>query len=433
MKRHIIYLFGAVLLLLPACTTHVDSLEWALRQAGKNRAELEKVLQHYESDSLKLAAATFLIRNMPYHIGFCDTLFTPNGISYMPDIIYSGHDEAQIKHVFDSLFHCGYYIRRIKVRDVEVMTSDFLIDNIECAFEVWNTPWAEKLDFDAFCRYILPYRASNEPLCPWRRKMLRKYLPMVRSSQVATPVDACMLLNDSLKGRFDFVGMLPVYSSVEMVDRYKQSNCEGLALYFIFLLRSVGIPVAIDCTTWAKSEDGHSWCSVMDNEGEWHGFAASEMSCEEHRKKFSEKRKLIPPKVYRRLFAPEPVSMDMQDDGYRTYVKNPLFKDVTDSYYVLPVNIMLDLQRKLYSSDEGLVYLCASSINQHRVLGVGTRRGDRCFIKNVVGDNTFVLAESPDGKTLHFLTDTFYVDKSGVMKGPDIKGCANGTVGKKNG
>lgn len=150
MKRHIIYLFGAVLLLLPACTTHVDSLEWALRQAGKNRAELEKVLQHYESDSLKLAAATFLIRNMPYHIGFCDTLFTPNGISYMPDIIYSGHDEAQIKHVFDSLFHCGYYIRRIKVRDVEVMTSDFLIDNIECAFEVWNTPWAEKLDFDAF-------------------------------------------------------------------------------------------------------------------------------------------------------------------------------------------------------------------------------------------------------------------------------------------
>lgn len=44
MKRHIIYLFGVVLLLLPACTTHVDSLEWALRQAGKNRAELEKTL-----------------------------------------------------------------------------------------------------------------------------------------------------------------------------------------------------------------------------------------------------------------------------------------------------------------------------------------------------------------------------------------------------
>lgn len=90
MKRHIIYLFGVVLLLLPACTTHVDSLEWALRQAGKNRAELEKVLQHYESDSLKLAAATFLIRKMPYHIGFCDTLFTPDGktLHFLTDTFY---------------------------------------------------------------------------------------------------------------------------------------------------------------------------------------------------------------------------------------------------------------------------------------------------------------------------------------------------------
>ena len=91
MKRHIIYLFGVVLLLLPACTTHVDSLEWALRQAGKNRAELEKVLQHYESDSLKLAAATFLIRKMPYHIGFCDTLFTPDGIGYWRKVRMGKH------------------------------------------------------------------------------------------------------------------------------------------------------------------------------------------------------------------------------------------------------------------------------------------------------------------------------------------------------
>ena len=45
-------------------------LETALQQAGKNRAELEKVLLCYQAnpaDSLKYKAACFLIENMPYY------------------------------------------------------------------------------------------------------------------------------------------------------------------------------------------------------------------------------------------------------------------------------------------------------------------------------------------------------------------------------
>ena len=39
-------------------------LDFALEQAGKNRIELEKVLNYYQNDSLKLEAARFLIRNI---------------------------------------------------------------------------------------------------------------------------------------------------------------------------------------------------------------------------------------------------------------------------------------------------------------------------------------------------------------------------------
>ena len=42
----------------------------ALELAGRNRSELERVLDHYaacEADSLKLRAAEFLIANMPGH------------------------------------------------------------------------------------------------------------------------------------------------------------------------------------------------------------------------------------------------------------------------------------------------------------------------------------------------------------------------------
>lgn len=49
---------------------HKTPLEQALIQAGKNRKELEKVLEYYQNDSLKLRAAQFLIENMPYHYSY---------------------------------------------------------------------------------------------------------------------------------------------------------------------------------------------------------------------------------------------------------------------------------------------------------------------------------------------------------------------------
>ncbi|MDR2683639.1 MAG: hypothetical protein LBB64_07210, partial [Dysgonamonadaceae bacterium] len=51
----------------------MPALEEALRFAGENRAELEKVLDHYRadpSDSLKYKAAVFLIENMPGHYSY---------------------------------------------------------------------------------------------------------------------------------------------------------------------------------------------------------------------------------------------------------------------------------------------------------------------------------------------------------------------------
>ena len=42
-----------------------DKLIYALKNAENNRHELQKVLDHYEGDELKLKAAQFLIENMP--------------------------------------------------------------------------------------------------------------------------------------------------------------------------------------------------------------------------------------------------------------------------------------------------------------------------------------------------------------------------------
>lgn len=408
-----------LLCVLCSCVGQRDRrLEYALKQAGKNRAELEKVLVHYAGDSLKQEAAKFLIRNMVYHIGLYDSLLDASGEVCMPDIPYMPYQDERVTQIYDSLFRCGYRVQNEKKKDIEVASADFLIDNIDCAFAAWQKPWAKHLSFDDFCRYVLPYRTSNEPLSALRREMQKRYFPILDSARVTDPIEACMLLNESLKGRFGFVGILPLYSSLESVDKMKWSNCEGMAMYDAFLMRAVGIPVVLDCTTWAKTADGHYWCAVMDEEGGWHSFGVAGLNCEQHKEWFSKKRLLIPPKVYRRVFVPEPVEYGVADDGYRTYVKNPLFKDVTADYYVPPVDIKIELPEEPEGEKASYVYLCASAVNDFQVLAVGVRNGRTCIVKDVVGDNTFLLAECRGGANLRFLTDTFYVDSVGHIANP---------------
>ena len=56
-----------------ACSRYGAAVDKALRYAGDNRAELEKVLDHYRqnpADSQKYRAAEYLIRHMPYHTSY---------------------------------------------------------------------------------------------------------------------------------------------------------------------------------------------------------------------------------------------------------------------------------------------------------------------------------------------------------------------------
>jgi hypothetical protein len=67
MKNHVL-LF--LLLITAGCTKSPSMLEQALQLSGDNRAELEKVLNHYENEPLKLKAAQFLVENMPGHVSY---------------------------------------------------------------------------------------------------------------------------------------------------------------------------------------------------------------------------------------------------------------------------------------------------------------------------------------------------------------------------
>ena len=68
--KHILALLFVAMVI--ACGGRKTDLETALELAGNNRKELEAVLDHYKDDPEKLAAAKFLIENMPAHYSYSD-------------------------------------------------------------------------------------------------------------------------------------------------------------------------------------------------------------------------------------------------------------------------------------------------------------------------------------------------------------------------
>ncbi|MBQ8521984.1 MAG: hypothetical protein IJ456_11590, partial [Bacteroides sp.] len=53
------------------------------------------------------------------------------------------------------------------------------------AFEnLQNVPWKDEVNFDLFCKYVLPYRFSTELLVDgWRDSLFNAYFPLVKEAK----------------------------------------------------------------------------------------------------------------------------------------------------------------------------------------------------------------------------------------------------------
>ncbi|MBR5934652.1 MAG: hypothetical protein IKZ89_00705, partial [Bacteroidaceae bacterium] len=131
------------ILLLSACSYNSRHLSNALKVAGDNRPELEAVLDHYKDNPEKLAAARFLIENMPAHRSYKgDEIHQYYEIA--KDVLASGLSPVEQR---DSLLYVSDYmfpgLEDRTVSDIRVIKSDFLIRSIDQAFDEWkNRPWA---------------------------------------------------------------------------------------------------------------------------------------------------------------------------------------------------------------------------------------------------------------------------------------------------
>ena len=124
MKSNIIIAVGA--LLLTSCFRAQTPLEQALEIAGENRAELERVIAHYDNtgDTEKQRATKYLIENMPGHFSYSTNRIDDYyGIAL--DLARSGMPP---KEQYDSLLYLSQHefadLPRQSVQDIKVIKAD---------------------------------------------------------------------------------------------------------------------------------------------------------------------------------------------------------------------------------------------------------------------------------------------------------------------
>lgn len=320
-------------------TKDSPEIKVAFEKAGENVTELQKVIDHYQNlgDSQKLTAIFFLIANMEEHSYATYRWFDTAGADVTVDILlFPNYDSLKvgIKEIEEERGELDYEKKEL-IYDLQHITALFLINQIDYAFKAWQEkPWAKNFDFKQFCRYILPYRGSNEPLEDWRKYFYDKYEHIVSQMENQNdPLEAATIINDDIKTWFGFDPRFYLHPTdqglSEMLDN-KLGRCEDMTNITIYAMRANGLAITSDYTPyWANSGNNHAWNSIVTAEGDVIPFMGAEASPGSYR--LSSKVG----KVYRKTYDQQKNNLIFQENKQEKvpgWLKGKNYMDVTADY-----------------------------------------------------------------------------------------------------
>ncbi|MCF8370791.1 MAG: transglutaminase-like domain-containing protein [Bacteroidales bacterium] len=363
---------------MASCATphYPENVQKTLDIAGENRKELEKTLIHYsqEKDSLKYQATCFLIGNMGSKHSYLTFDLVDSTDAIIPWEVFFFENYSELLDAWDSLENNRgkiHFKRDKHIPDHEVINADYLIKNIDQAFEAWQFPWAKQLSFDQFCEFVLPYRCTNEPLEEWRAYFLKEYAWLKDSMQNSDdPVRACSLINNEIRSWFRFDERFYEHPTdqglSELLDK-KMGRCEDMTNLAVMAMRAWGIPVMSDYTPyWANTGNNHAWNALLDKNGNTLIFMGGEANPLEY------KLKNIKAKVLRKTFSKQPESiMEVKQEWEKVppYLNSATQIDVTKEYGKV-ADVRVQLKEEKPDSVE-FAYLCVFNSGEWKAIHWG--------------------------------------------------------------
>lgn len=344
-QQYTITYFLKLILILLFCTLNAaaqypDTVEQNLKKAGSNRPELEKAISHCKQtgDPQKLEAIYFLIANMDIHYSADYYWVNKEGVKIKyNELDYPDFNQAS--KAFEDLKAKNPDLKpqSVHYKDLETIKGDFLIDNIEKAFTAWKKSVVVACSFETFCDYILPYRASVEPLQQWRSDYAQKYDWVNEKIKSVGFKNTLPYLVDEVYTWFSNTWgskderkePLPRLGSRQLLMR-KQGACEDLADLEVFTMRSLGIPATVNFVPfWATSTGSHFSNTFFD-------AVSKPIPADFGDKVNFSKLKREPAKVLRNTYSKQPetiASLVDENNIPKGHLRDKNYIDVTDDYW----------------------------------------------------------------------------------------------------
>ncbi len=369
----------------------------ALEAAGDNRVELEQVLEHYavEGDSLKQQAASWLIANMGEHCYATYTLDDSTGAEVDFNIL-DYPDYETMKAACNALEESHgelEFERGEKILDLDTITADFLIDQIDYAFLSWrDKPWAKALSFDQFRRYVLPYRGSNEPLEPWRETFREMYKDIAGKMTDSTDaIEAASLINSDIRSWFSFDPRYyyhPTDQGLSEMLENRMGRCEDMTNLAIYAMRANGLAVTSDYTPyWANTGNNHAWNAIVTPDGEVIPFMGAESNPGDY--KLANKMA----KTYRKAFDKQKDNLAFQDNQQEKtprWLAGKSYIDVTADYIDV-CDVSVKFTKDIPDSVD-MAYLCVFNSGEWKAIHWGRIEGDSVIFTDMGRDIAYLPA-----------------------------------------
>lgn len=418
------------------CMGNDSMLEEALELAKGNRQELERVLEHFKNDELRYEAAKFLILNMPGHYSYADTVRVSKYYDAVDSLLDAFHGQSA-ESIRDSI---NVLARRYgmpsvpKIQDIEIISSDYLIKNIDEAFIQWETsPWCENLSFEDFCEYLLPYKYTElQPFENWRSQMEWCYRPPLEQLKYCdtfrnSSLRAAALLNHHLGSTFPPGLMTTIEFPVLRLAtnlRIPFGYCEDYVGRATVVMRCAGIPVVWDFTPqWASQKKGHDWNVVQSARGceiTFCGYYETPLGQHKAEEKIS--------KAFRHCYSRNPKieELNAHELLVPTIFQDIFLKDVTDKYTSVVTGAVP------YSGDAKYVYLGVYNGRDWIPVDFAKARHGAAEFVNVAKNCVFVLLAYDKYGVLSPVGDAFiFQDKGLRYMIPDFRALQTVSLGRK--
>lgn len=410
--------------LFASCSSRYDALEYAYQVAGPNRGELEAVLEHYKGEPLKLAAARFLIENMPGHYSYKKNKEIEE---YYDIALQLTRSSLSPKEQRDSLLYLSdnqfFGLDKEIIEDARIITSEYLIQNIDKAFDAWRSErWAQHVTFDEFCEWILPYKCTElQSFDCWRDTMRQTFWWNVAHMEYDdesydSPFRAVNTIRSEITWRVKPVGMYnragyPMRSASTLAHM-SFGSCADYVNLGVLTFRSYGIPVIIEETpSWGRYRAGHTWYTLLNDNGE-EMRSEWDISSVPGSPFFPHQRI---PKVYRHQYAINRERVPYHNRSVYKYPFNIFAHDVTDRYFNT-TDVTIDVRKNIKLAED---FAYIATFNGHSsewtLIDFGVvKRGKVTF--NKMGRNILYIALGYDGTMLMPISLPFIIHKDGSIE-----------------